>query len=305
MSLLNKFKNGLSKTRQFVTESFNRVAAGLGVFDEDFLDELEMILIQADCGVEVSTKLVDSIRDRIRADGKVDREYILDNLKRDMLNILGTKPFQPNFDHLHVVFMVGVNGTGKTTTAGKIAWQFQKQGVKCMLAAGDTFRAAAIDQLKVWGERANVPVIANTLGSDPASVVFDAMQSAKARNIDLLIVDTAGRLHNKPNLMNEMAKMRRVAAREGEAVGAIIQSLLVLDATTGQNAVIQARSFNEVTSLDGLIITKLDGNAKGGIALAVADEMEIPLVYAGLGEGIDDLAPFDPRLFVDSLLPEV
>ena len=304
MSLFDKFKSGLSKTRQAVTEGINRVAASLGVYDEDFLDELEMILIQADAGVPVATKLTDSIRERVRIDGRVERDYVLGTLKDDMLEILETKPFQPDFDKLNVIFILGVNGTGKTTTAGKIAASFQRQGVKTMLAAADTFRAAAIEQLQTWGERANVPVISNTLGSDPASVVFDAMQSAKARGVKLLIIDTAGRLHNKPNLMSEMEKMHRVAAREGEAVGAVIRNFLVLDATTGQNAVIQARAFNEVTSLDGLIITKLDGNAKGGIALAVVNDTGIPLVYAGLGEGIDDLAPFNAALFVDSLLPE-
>ncbi len=304
MSLFDKFKSGLSKTRQAVTEGINRVAASLGVYDEDFLDELEMILIQADAGVPVATKLTDSIRERVRIDGRVERDYVLGTLKDDMLEILETKPFQPDFDKLNVIFILGVNGTGKTTTAGKIAASFQRQGVKTMLAAADTFRAAAIEQLQTWGERANVPVISNTLGSDPASVVFDAMQSAKARGVKLLIIDTAGRLHNKPNLMSEMEKMHRVAAREGEAVGAVIRNFLVLDATTGQNAVIQARAFNEVTSLDGLIITKLDGNAKGGIALAVVNDTGIPLVYAGLGEGIDDLAPFNAELFVDSLLPE-
>ncbi len=304
MSLFDKFKEGLSKTRLAVTEGFNRVAASLGVYDEDFLDELEMILIQADAGVQVATKLTDSIRERVRREGKVDRGYVLETLKRDMLEILETKPFQPDFKQLNVVFVLGVNGTGKTTTAAKIAALYQRQGIKTMLAAADTFRAAAIEQLQTWGERTNVPVISNTLGSDPAAVVFDAMQSAKARNVKLLIIDTAGRLHNKPNLMNEMEKMHRVAAREGEEAGAVIHNFLVLDATTGQNAVIQARAFNEVTSLDGLIITKLDGNAKGGIALAVVDDTGIPLVYAGLGEGIDDLAPFDAELFVDSLLPD-
>lgn len=276
MSLFDKFKSGLSKTRQAVTEGINRVAASLGVYDEDFLDELEMILIQADAGVPVATKLTDSIRERVRIDGRVERDYVLGTLKDDMLEILETKPFQPDFDKLNVIFILGVNGTGKTTTAGKIAASFQRQGVKTMLAAADTFRAAAIEQLQTWGERANVPVISNTLGSDPASVVFDAMQSAKARGVKLLIIDTAGRLHNKPNLMSEMEKMHRVAAREGEAVGAVIRNFLVLDATTGQNAVIQARAFNEVTSLDGLIITKLDGNAKGGIALAVVNDTGIP-----------------------------
>jgi len=304
VSLFDKFRSGLSKTRQAVTEGFNRVAASFGVFDEDFLDELEMILIQADSGVQVATKLTDSIRERVRKEGKVDREYVLGTLKDDMLAILETKPFRPDFEHLNVVFILGVNGTGKTTTAGKLAASFQRQGIKTMLAAADTFRAAAIEQLQAWGERAGVPVISNTLRSDPASVVFDAMQSAKARGVKLLIIDTAGRLHNKPNLMSEMEKMHRVAAREGETVGAVIHNFLVLDATTGQNAVIQARAFNEVTTLDGLIITKLDGNAKGGIALAVVEDMDIPLVFAGLGEGIDDLAPFDAELFVDSLLPE-
>lgn len=304
MSLLDKFSRGLAKTRQAVTEGFNRLAANLGVFDEEFLDELEMILVQADCGINTAIKLTDSIRDKIRAEGKVERSYILQSLKQDMLEILKTKTLDLASGRLNIIFMIGVNGTGKTTTAAKIAYLQQKNNLNTMLAAADTFRAAAIEQLVHWAQRVNAPVISNPLGSDPSSVVFDALQSAKARSVDLLIIDTAGRLHNKPNLMSEMEKMNRVARREGEEVGAVIHNLLVLDATSGQNAVIQARAFNEITALDGLIITKLDGNAKGGIALAVADETSIPLVYAGLGEDVDDLAPFDSKLFVDSLLPE-
>ncbi len=304
MSLLDKFSRGLAKTRQAVTEGFNRLAANFGVFDEEFLDELEMILVQADCGINTAIKLTDSIRDKIRAEGKVERSYILQSLKQDMLEILKTKTLDLASGRLNIIFMIGVNGTGKTTTAAKIAYLQQKNNLNTMLAAADTFRAAAIEQLVHWAQRVNVPVISNPLGSDPSSVVFDALQSAKARSVDLLIIDTAGRLHNKPNLMSEMEKMNRVARREGEEVGAVIHNLLVLDATSGQNAVIQARAFNEITALDGLIITKLDGNAKGGIALAVADETSIPLVYAGLGEDVDDLAPFDSKLFVDSLLPE-
>lgn len=304
MSLLDKFSRGLAKTRQAVTEGFNRLAANFGVFDEEFLDELEMILVQADCGINTAIKLTDSIRDKIRAEGKVERSYILQSLKQDMMEILKTKTLDLASGRLNIIFMIGVNGTGKTTTAAKIAYLQQKNNLNTMLAAADTFRAAAIEQLVHWAQRVNVPVISNPLGSDPSSVVFDALQSAKARSVDLLIIDTAGRLHNKPNLMSEMEKMNRVARREGEEVGAVIHNLLVLDATSGQNAVIQARAFNEITALDGLIITKLDGNAKGGIALAVADETSIPLVYAGLGEDVDDLAPFDSKLFVDSLLPE-
>ena len=303
MGLLNKFKRGLQKTRTFVTESIQRITANLGFFDEDMLDELEMVLIQADCGMNCTMELMENIRESIRQTGNSSTEAVLDNLRQGMLRILGEpRHFEFRPGHLQIVLLVGVNGTGKTTTAGKIAHRAKAQGLKVMLSAADTFRAAAIEQLKVWGERCDVPVIAHEQGSDPASVVFDSVQSARARNVDLLLVDTAGRLHNKQNLMAELAKIRRVIEREAEH--ASLETLLVIDATTGQNAVLQAQAFAETTDVTGIALTKLDGNAKGGVALSVATETSLPLVYAGLGEGIDDLEDFDAELFVESLLPK-
>lgn len=303
MGLFSKFKEGLSKTRQFVAQSFNRIAAGLGYFDEDMLDDLEMTLVQADCGIPCATAVLEQIRADIRRSGDNSSAAVLNSLRSKLLEILGEAVhYELQANTLNILLMVGVNGTGKTTSSGKLAYKFQQGGAKVMMAAADTFRAAAIEQLKVWGERAGVPVIANSIGSDPAAVVFDAVQAAKARKADLLIIDTAGRLHNKQNLMDELAKIRRIIDRE--APEAKLDCLLTVDASTGQNALAQAKAFSEATKVDGLILSKLDGNAKGGVALAVAYEEHLPLYYAGLGEGIEDLQEFDEAYFVDSLLPE-
>jgi fused signal recognition particle receptor len=301
MGVREVFKNGLLKTREFIEGNINRISASLGYFDESMLDELEMVLIQADVGVSCSAKLMGDLRKAIKEQKNQSREFVLASLKTQMRAILGdSKRIIPEQNKRNIILMVGVNGTGKTTTAGKLCLRFKSQGKKVMLAAADTFRAAAIDQLRHWGEKTNTPVIAHEEGSDPASVVFDAIHAAASRDVDVLIIDTAGRLHNKQNLMDELAKIRRIIQRE--AGDAICESLLVIDATTGQNAVAQANVFHEVMDVTGIVITKLDGNAKGGVALSVAFETHLPIVLAGLGEKAEDLVDFDPDSFVESLL---
>ncbi|MGI6157485.1 MAG: signal recognition particle-docking protein FtsY [Saccharofermentanales bacterium] len=302
MAFFDTFKRGLSKTRNFMTQQFNRMAAGVGVFDEDMLDELEMTLVQADCGVTASMEAVDAIRDHIRETGDASSEAVLKTLKSTLADMMQTRQLALTPHELTIFLMVGVNGTGKTTTAAKLARRAKAQGFRVMMAAADTFRAAAVEQLKVWGERTQTAVIAHQTGSDPAAVVYDAIESAKARQTELLIIDTAGRLHTKKNLMEELAKIRRVIDRL--APEARVETLLVLDATTGQNAIVQARAFHEATEVTGLVITKLDGNAKGGVAIAVARETDLPLCLAGLGEGADDLQDFDKNIFLEALLPE-
>jgi fused signal recognition particle receptor len=295
MGLFDSFKKGLKKTRDFVAEGFNRIAASMGIFDEDMLDDLEALLVQADIGSAAATRIMGRIRADIRTSGDASRVSVLKSLESCMLEILGQPGklrIQPG--KLTILLMVGVNGTGKTTTAGKLCARFKSEDLKVILGAADTFRAAAIEQLSHWGERTSVPVIAHQEGSDPAAVVFDAIHAAVARKADVLILDTAGRLHNKQNLMDELAKIRRIIQRE--APDAVCETLLVIDATTGQNAVNQAKVFR--------VITKMDGNAKGGVAIAVAHETGTPIMLAGLGENIDDLIDFDPVSFVRSLLPE-
>lgn len=301
MAIFDKFMKGLSKTRDFITNQITRVAAEFGSYDEDMLDELEMTLVAADCGLPAATEAIDSIREHIRLTGDASHKSVISVLREKLLSMLDDKQLTLASGELNILLMVGVNGTGKTTTAAKLAHRYKNDGHRVMMAAADTFRAAAIDQLKEWGDRTETPVISHETGSDPAAVVFDAIQSAKARKTELLIVDTAGRLHTKKNLMDELAKIKRVIKRE--APDAKVETLLVLDATTGQNAIIQARSFNEAIEVSGLVISKLDGNAKGGVAVAVANETGLPLVLAGLGEQVDDLQDFDKNLFVDALLP--
>lgn len=301
MAIFDKFMKGLSKTRDFITNQITRVAAEFGSYDEDMLDELEMTLVAADCGLPAATEAIDSIREHIRLTGDASHKSVINVLREKLLSMLDDKQLTLASGELNILLMVGVNGTGKTTTAAKLAHRYKNDGHRVMMAAADTFRAAAIDQLKEWGDRTETPVISHETGSDPAAVVFDAIQSAKARKTELLIVDTAGRLHTKKNLMDELAKIKRVIKRE--APDAKVETLLVLDATNGQNAIIQARSFNEAIEVSGLVISKLDGNAKGGVAVAVANETGLPLVLAGLGEQVDDLQDFDKNLFVDALLP--
>ena len=301
MGVLNIFKKGLTKTRNFFSESFTKIDAGTGHFDDDMLDEFEETLVRADCGLPASSDIINAVKAHIRSTGNDSREAVMDVVRGRMLGILGEKKsFTLEPGKLNILLMVGVNGTGKTTTAGKLASRYKREGKKVILAAADTFRAAAVEQLKSWGEKTSTEVIAHPEGSDPAAVVYDAIQAAKARNADLLIVDTAGRLHNKKNLMDELAKINRIINRE--APDAVKSSLLIIDATTGQNAVLQAQSFAEVADLDYIGITKLDGSAKGGVAIAVAYDSKLPIILAGLGEGVDDLVDFDPEDFVNSLI---
>lgn len=303
MSILASFKRGMQKTRDFVTGGLNRIVTGMGRFDEDMLDELEVLLIQADVGVSAAEVIMQRLKDEIRASGDSSRPAVLQNLKKIMLDIIGpARQLEVKKGQLTIILVVGVNGTGKTTTAGKLCHRFNNEGLKVILAAADTFRAAAVEQLVHWGEVTGTPVISHQIGSDPAAVVFDAISAAQARKADVLLVDTAGRLHNKQNLMDELAKIRRIISRQ--APEAICETLLVIDATSGQNAVQQALVFREAADVTGLAITKLDGNAKGGVAVAVAHQVPTPLVLAGLGEGVEDLADFDPQFFLDSLLPD-
>jgi fused signal recognition particle receptor len=303
MGIFDSFKRGLQKTREAFAGGFNKIAASMGFFDDDMLDDLEVLLIQADVGATNAAVMMSAIRQQIKLTGESSRTTVLAELRQQMLRMIGpNRHLELSTGKLTILLMVGVNGTGKTTTAGKLCARFKQNGLKVILGAADTFRAAAIEQLTIWGERTGTPVIAHSEGSDPAAVVFDAIQSAKARKADVLILDTAGRLHNKGNLMDELSKIRRVISRE--VPDALCETLLVIDATTGQNAVMQAKVFLEVANVTGLVITKLDGNAKGGVAIAVAAETKLPIYLAGLGEKMEDLIDFDGELFVKSLLPE-
>lgn len=300
MSLLKKFQSGLTKTRDFITEGLSKVWISMGNLDEDALDEMEMLLIRADTGASTSMGLMDEVRNEIKRSGDSSKEAVIGTLKNKMMEILGeTVQYNPEKNNLNIIILVGVNGTGKTTTAGKLCLRYKNEGKQVMLAAADTFRAAAIEQLKHWGDLNDTPVISHEAGSDPGAVVYDAVHAAIKRNVDVLIIDTAGRLHNKKNLMDELSKIFRIARREGDTAN--IKSFLIVDATTGQNAVMQAKIFNEVSPLDGIILTKLDSNAKGGIAIAVKAETKIPIIMVGLGEKAEDLVDFDPEDFVQSL----
>ena len=295
--LFARLREGLSKTRGNMTEKVDDMVRENRKIDEDFYEELEDILLMADCGMKATTVIVDELRERVKANKVKDAGEAREILKQIMIEQMDIP--RPPLQWPMVMLVVGVNGVGKTTTIGKLALRFQNIGRKVMLCAGDTFRAAAAEQLTVWAERAHVPIIKHTEGADPAAVVFDGIQSAKAQGADLLIIDTAGRLHNKKNLMDELAKMRRVIDREYPE--ADTRCILVLDATTGQNGLSQARAFKEVAEINGIILTKLDGTAKGGIALAIRQELAVPVWYIGVGEGIDDLQPFVAKDFVEAL----
>ena len=300
MGFFDKIKDGLSKTRSALSSTLGELFAGSEI-DDDFYDELEECLILADLGVDTALKATEALRKTVKEQHLKTAEEAKDALKNilvQMLDVgepglnLSTKPA--------VVLVIGVNGVGKTTTIGKLATQLTKQGKNVLLVAGDTFRAAAADQLEIWSQRAGAAIVRQHEGADPASVVFDGIQSARAKGVDVILVDTAGRLHNKQNLMNELGKISRIVDRE--LPDAAKEVLLVLDGTTGQNGLIQAKQFKEIAGVTSVALTKLDGTAKGGIVIAVADSLQIPVKYIGVGEQAEDLMAFDARAFVEALL---
>jgi fused signal recognition particle receptor len=300
----SRLKQGLSRTSSKLTEGFASLILGRKNIDDDLLEELETQLLTADLGVEATTRIITDLTQRVARKQLNDVEALFAAMREDMISILepSSQPLEipEKTDGPYVILMVGINGVGKTTTIGKLAKQFQQQGKKVMLAAGDTFRAAAVEQLQVWGERNNIPVIAQKTGADSASVIFDGLQAAKARNMDILIADTAGRLHTQSNLMEELKKVKRVMAKVDDT--APHEVMLVLDAGTGQNALQQAQQFQQSVGVSGITLTKLDGTAKGGIIFAIANKTKLPIRYIGVGEKIDDLRPFNATDFVDALL---
>ncbi len=293
-------KERLAKSRQKLGSGLSSLLLGKKAIDEDLLDELETLLITADIGISTTDKVLESVRKNASRKILKDSESLYQFLKDELSELL-IKDSQLNTDtnETFVILVVGINGAGKTTTIGKLAKSFQNQGKSVMLAAGDTFRAAAVEQLKVWGERNEIPVVAQTTGSDAASVIYDAYESARAKNIDILIADTAGRLHTQGNLMQELEKIKRVLKKHNE--NAPHETMLVIDGGSGQNAVNQAVEFNKSVGLSGISITKLDGTAKGGVVFAIADELKLPIRFIGVGEGIDDLKAFDAKGFIDAL----
>lgn len=299
MGLFSKISEGLRKTRDSISGAIGSMLSSFTKIDDELFEELEEILIMSDIGAVTSAKICDTLKKRVKEEKIKDPEEIKKLLSQTVAEMvkgdrelkLSTKP--------SFVFVIGVNGVGKTTTIGKLASQLKASGKKVILGAADTFRAAAIEQLEVWAGRAGVDIVKSAEGADPASVVFDTIAAAKSRGSDVIICDTAGRLHNKKNLMNELAKMYRIIGRE--LLDADVETLLVLDATTGQNAVNQARDFKEVADITGIVLTKLDGTARGGVVLAIMDELKIPVKYIGVGEQIDDLQPFDPAEFAAAL----
>jgi fused signal recognition particle receptor len=299
-SLFARLRNGLTATRDGLVKRLDGLVGGRGAVDEQLIGQIEEVLIASDVGVRTSGTLIDVVRGGIRS-GKIrTADQLRAALKGRIQEILAIPVPEPKLEAKpHVILVVGVNGTGKTTSIGKLAARAKRDGLKVMLAAADTFRAAAIEQLEIWGQRSDIPVIRQEEGADPGAVAFDAVQAAKARGTDLLIVDTAGRMHTKKNLMDEIRKVKRVVGRDHP--GAPHEVFLVLDATTGQNAISQAHLFHEALELSGLILTKLDGTAKGGVIIGICDELKIPVRYIGIGETIDDLRPFDAREFVDAL----
>lgn len=301
MGFFSKLKEGLTKTRKSLTEKIEKVIIGYADIDDDLLDELEDALIQADVGVKTSLKLMDDVRAGIKKkeiNSPEDLKPFLVKRITEMLNE-GNDEIVIAKEGPTVILVIGVNGVGKTTTIGKLGQYYKEQGKSVMFAAADTFRAAAIDQLEIWGQRVGVPVIKHEEGSDPAAVVFDAVKAATARKIDILIIDTAGRLHNKANLMTELNKIQRVIKRE--IAEAPHETLLVLDATTGQNAISQAELFTKAAPISGLVLTKLDGTAKGGVVIGLKAELSMPVKWIGVGEGIDDLRPFIANDFAAAL----
>ncbi len=297
MGLFSKIKEGLFKTRGNVGQKMDQLVENSRALDDDFYDELSDILVMADVGVTTATEAVDELRGRVTAEKITDAAKAKEIFKEILASRMRDKPMV--LESPSVIFIIGVNGVGKTTSIGKLASRLKTVGRRVLIVAGDTFRAAAAEQLTVWADRADVPIVKRTEGADPASVVFDGIQTARARHADILLVDTAGRLHNKAHLMEELKKMARIVARDFPE--AKMHALLVIDATTGQNGLSQARVFKDVADLDGIILTKLDGTAKGGIAMAIRRELGLPVRYIGVGEGLDDMQPFDAKEYIDAI----
>ena len=291
---------GLTKTRDNIASGFDSIFKGFSSIDDDFYEELEEIMIMSDMGIDTTMSIIENLKKKVKEEKIKEpeecRQVLIDSIKEQMK--LGEEAYDFK-DKKSVVLVIGVNGVGKTTSVGKMASLLKGEGKKVMMAAADTFRAGAIEQLKEWAGRAGVDIISQAEGADPAAVVYDAVSAAKARNVDVLLCDTAGRLHNKKNLMDELKKINRIVVREYPE--AYKETLIVLDGTTGQNALAQAKQFKEATDISGIILTKLDGTAKGGIAIAIQAELGIPVKYIGIGEQVDDLQPFDPDMFVNAL----
>ncbi|WP_379967206.1 signal recognition particle-docking protein FtsY [Ectobacillus sp. sgz5001026] len=305
-SVTEKFKQGMEKTRDSFAGKVNDLVYRYRKIDEDFFEELEEILIGADVGVSTVMDLIDELKEEVKRRNIQDPRDMQSVISEKLVEIYEGGSFQNKLNiqqGLTVILFVGVNGVGKTTTIGKLAHKLKQEGKSVLLAAGDTFRAGAIEQLEVWGERVGAEVVKHTAGSDPAAVMFDAIQAAKARNVDVLLCDTAGRLQNKVNLMKELEKVKRVIERE--VPSAPHEVLLVMDATTGQNGLSQAKTFREATDVTGIVLTKLDGTAKGGIVLAIRNEMDVPVKLVGLGEKMDDLQEFDPQQYVYGLFADL
>ena len=298
MGIFSKIKQGLKRTKEAIAYKLNKLFTG-GVLTDDFYDELEETLLTSDIGAETTENIMDRLKDEIDRQHVRDTATVRDILKNILVELLEENE-KPEYGYPLVIMLSGVNGVGKTTAIGKLAKKFKSQGKSVTIAAADTFRAAAADQLTVWAERAGVRIIKHAEGADPAAVVYDAAQSVKSKNGDVLLIDTAGRLHNKKNLMEELKKIARVVGRE--LPDATVFNYIVLDATTGQNAISQVDIFNEAIDIDGIILTKLDGTAKGGVVLAIAGELSVPVVYVGVGEGIDDLEDFDADDFVSGIM---
>jgi len=305
LGFVSRLRERLNRTRRGLVDGLGGLVLGKKAIDDELLEEIETRLLAADVGIEATRTIIEDLTARVSRKQLNDGEALLVALREDMFSILApcSVPLQISTNHApFVILMVGVNGVGKTTTIGKLAKRLQADGLRVMLAAGDTFRAAAVEQLSVWGERNDVPVIAQARAADPAAVVFDALQAARARRADVLIVDTAGRLHTQINLMDELKKVKRVMAKVDS--DAPHEVLLVLDAGTGQNAIAQALQFHEAVGVTGIVLTKLDGTAKGGVIFAIAKKLGVPIRYVGLGEGIDELRPFDARDFIDALFEQ-
>ena len=300
MGFFDKISAGLKKTRDSLMGRLEDIASGFTKVDEDFFEELEETLILADVGGSVTMSIMDALRSRVKHAGITEPDAVIAELRDVITGMLGEESPLDLGAKPAVILVIGVNGVGKTTTIGKLAARMKGEGRRVLMAAADTFRAAAADQLEIWSERSGVELVRQYEGADPAAVVFDALSAAKARSADVVLIDTAGRLHNKQNLMNELNKISRVVDRE--LPGCDRETLLVLDATTGQNGLIQAKQFKEAAGITGIVLTKLDGSAKGGIVIAIAQELQVPVKFIGVGEGIDDLMPFEAEKFVEALV---